>query len=198
MSASSSPPRVTKRAINRSLVDAFVQSLAPSIQADPRAFLTQQLASNGEVDVLVVVESTDAVRMVTLRELEIDARTLAVHGFSAQAKAQARAALSGSGWMCDAVRECKATDAGARAVWAQSSTHLCLGKATAAQPTDGRCTLAEARIKPYTLPLAARPGSQFEINYMNYFEQLDTGKLSCAAHRVVGIREMKGQHNART
>ncbi len=181
MSPTASPPRLTKADLQRSLCAAHILLTRASTVADPAAFLREHLDDNA----IVVVEKTDAVTTLRLRDLRIDEKTLHVHGFSSAKISQARAARTGESWHADAVRECADIESNARKVLAQSRTHMCLGKQTSA--TNEGVTMAEARIKPYTLPIASSACGQHDITYINYFEALPSGRLVCIAHRVTGI-----------
>ena len=187
MSNSTPTARVTARDLSSKLETAHIVLTPQAATQDPAAFLRAHLADDG----LAVIERTDEVSIVELKHLTIDAKTIAIHAFSASRKAQVRLARADSTWRGDAVRECAQGDTGSIAVQAQRRTHMCLGTRVAS--TSNSITLAEARIKPYTLPIAPSTSDQHDIAHINYFEQTTSGRLVCIAHRVTGIVAREGK-----
>jgi hypothetical protein len=177
--------RLTKRQIDRKLQDACIVIKRPAPVADATSFLKAELGSGS--DCVVVVEETDRVITIPLAELSITEKTLHLHGFSKSACAQARAARTTAGWIGDAVRECDAGAANAQQVLAQEGRMMCLG-----ERVPGTTTCAEARIKPYQLPVKIE-AKQLDVTYRNYYEETATGRLACIAHRAVEFvaREVK-------
>lgn len=177
--------RLTKRQIDRKLQDACIVIKRPTAVADASSFLKAELGSGS--DCVVVVEETDRVITIPLAELSITETTLHLHGFSKSTLAQARVARTATGWIGDAVRECDAETASARHVLAQDGRMMCLG-----ERVSGTTTYAEARIKPYQLPIKIE-AKQLDVAYRNYYEETATGRLACVAHRAVEFvaREVK-------
>jgi hypothetical protein len=179
--------RTTKRSLGRQLQPTAISVIGPTAVSDPHAFLCEHLGD----DAIVVIESTDRVRTVTLASLAIDATTtLHAHGFSASRKCQARVARTLQGWIGDAVCECDAPTPGARQVLASDGRMMCLG--TRVEAGSSETTYGEARIKPFVLPIPNGP-SQVDVQFRNYHEETASGRLACIAHRVTGFvaREVK-------
>ena len=166
---------------------------APASIGDPIKFLCEHL----DDDAVVVVESTDSVKVLRLSKLVIDDRTLHLHGFSNIKKSQARAARAGwasPSWCADAVCECATGSEGSVDAKAREGQHLCLGKVRSSE--GAASTLSEARTKPYTLPMALPVDAGATVSFVDYFTSDDTGRLNCTAHRVVEIgqvRDARGQ-----
>jgi hypothetical protein len=169
--------RLTKREIERALKDASIVIKSPSVIADAVSFLKGELSD--AADAVVVVEETDRVITVRLTELTVSDKTLHLHAFSKSARAQARVARTQAGWVADAVLECDEGTAGARKVLAQDGRVMCLG-----ERVPNTNTFAEARIKPYELPVKADV-KQIDVTYRNYHEETASGRLACIAHRAV-------------
>lgn len=160
----------------------------PASTDDPITFLSKHL----DDDAVVVVESTDSVKVLRLSKLVIDDRTLHLHGFSNIKKSQARAARAGwasPSWCADAVCECATGSEGSVDAKAREGQHLCLGKVRSSE--GAASTLSEARTKPYTLPMALPVDAGATVSFVDYFTSDDTGRLNCTAHRVVGIEAMR-------
>jgi hypothetical protein len=173
--------RITRRALARNLEDTWILADGPRAIDDPNAFLRDQLG----LDATVVVESTDRVRTEHVRSVTLDAQcTIHAHGFSSSRQCQARVARTPNGWIGDAVRECGASTPGARQVMASDGRMMCLGERVEAD--SGGTTYAEARIKPYILPMPDGP-RQVDVAFRNYYQETASGRLACVAHRVTGF-----------
>jgi hypothetical protein len=183
--------RTTKRSLGRQLQPTAISVIGPTAVSDPHAFLREHLGD----DAIVVIESADRVRTVTLASLAIDATTilhahilhahfLHAQGFSASRKCQARVARTPQGWIGDAVCECDAATPGARQVLASDGRMMCLG--TRVEAGSSETTYGEARIKPFALPIPNGP-SQVDVQFRNYHEETASGRLACIAHRVTGF-----------
>lgn len=154
---------------------------------DPTAFLRGRVGDDG----IVVVETMTEVSVLPITDLAIGEATLMVHAFSEGQRSQARVAREGEAWVGDAVREVVGNDhAPAVEVWARAGRHLCLGKA---MPGDGGPLMAEARVRPYRLPISIAEGQVAEIEFVDY-HAVDEGNatLDCIGHRVVAIRARTG------
>ena len=180
-----SNPRTTQRDIDRQLQDAWIVMKDSHAVADPLVFLRAELGAAS--DAIVVIEETDRVVTLSLATAIVTDRTLHLHAFSKDARAQARVARTISGWVGDSARECDASAVGARKVRAQDGRVMCLGERTSASSA-----FAEARISPYEIPV--RPESkQLDVVYRNYHEEIASGPLVCIAHRAIEFlpREVK-------
>jgi hypothetical protein len=156
----------------------------PAVVADPTDFLSRWLDSTA----IAVVERHADVQIVPLDDVIFDDHTVSVHAFAEGRLTDVRVVRVGEGWLVDAVREGANVD-GARPVWARPGRHLCLGKAT---PAAGHGTvMREARIRPYSLPVAIPTESNACVDFVDYYaENAVTGDLHCIAHRVVAIRSL--------
>jgi hypothetical protein len=173
--------RLSKRSLERRLQPAAIVVHGQEAIVDPHKFLHDHL---GE-DAIVVIESTDRVCVERLQELTSDfGAVLHAHGFSASRKAQARVARAAQGWVGDALRECEIATAGSRQTVAADGRMMCLGER--GETSASGTTYGEARIKPYTLPIANGP-AQVDVMFRNYFEETASGRLACIAHRVTGF-----------
>lgn len=156
----------------------------PAVVADPTDFLSQWLDSTA----IAAVERHADVRIVPLGDVIFDDHTVSVHAFADGRRTDVRAVRVGDGWVVDAVREGADVD-GARPVWARPGRHLCLGKATSTPHHD--TVMREARIRPYSLPVAIPTDSNACVDFIDYYaEDATTGDLHCIAHRVVAIRSL--------
>ena len=172
-----SNPRTTQRDIDRQLQDAWIVMKDSHAVADPLVFLRAELGAAS--DAIVVIEETDRVVTLSLATAIVTDRTLHLHAFSKDARAQARVARTISGWVGDSARECDASAVGARKVRAQDGRVMCLGERTSAS-------------SPYEIPV--RPESkQLDVVYRNYHEEIASGQLVCIAHRAIEFlpREVK-------
>jgi len=187
MSNPPAPSHGSRQERGSALTKAHIAITTTSTIAEPLKFLQEQLTPES----LVVVEMSDQVRVLHLNDVVWNEKTLQAHGFCPSKKSQARVARAGDTWLADAVRECDDTQTNAQPVYAQARVHMCLGTKVAA--SNQGTTMAEARIKPYILPVSPSASGQHDISYLNYFQQTKTGRLACVAHRVIGIidREAK-------
>lgn len=156
----------------------------PVVVDDAAGFVSRWL----DATAIAVVERHADVRVVSLGDVTFDEHTTSVHAFADAKRTDVRAIRTAEGWLVDAVSEGTDVD-GSRPVLARPGRHLCLGKAI---PSTGPgTTMREARIRPYTLPVAIPVDANACVDYVDYYaEDTTTGELHCIAHRVVRIRSL--------
>lgn len=157
----------------------------PVVVVDPAEFFADWL----DATAIAVMERHSEVRIIPLGDVTFDDRTVHVHAFSESDRTDARAVRVADGWLVDAVRE-DAGDGNGRPAFGRPGRHLCLGKAVSGH-TPGTM-MQEARIRPYTLPIAIPADSNACVEFVDYYAEDEvTGDLHCFAHRVVAIRSLE-------